>query len=85
MLKTLLIKLITLYQLTLSLLIGQQCRFYPSCSQYSKEAIERFGVARGTALGCKRIASCHPWHAGGYDPVPAGDEKQSPSRRIKEL
>lgn len=75
MLKAVLIKLITLYQYTLSLLIGQQCRFYPSCSQYSKEAIERFGVARGTALGCKRIASCHPWHAGGYDPVPTGDEK----------
>lgn len=75
MLKTVLIKLITLYQLTLSLLIGQQCRFYPTCSQYTKEAIARYGVIRGTRMGLRRIGHCHPWHAGGYDPVPETDER----------
>lgn len=74
MIKQLLIKLITLYQLTLSLLIGQQCRFYPSCSQYTREAIDRHGALRGLGLGIKRISCCHPWHAGGYDPVPEIEE-----------
>lgn len=74
MLKVILIKLITLYQLTLSLLIGQQCRFYPTCSQYTKEAIARHGVIRGSKLGVKRISHCHPWHAGGYDPVPDSED-----------
>ncbi|HAG72623.1 MAG TPA: membrane protein insertion efficiency factor YidD [Gammaproteobacteria bacterium] len=71
MLKALLIRLISLYQVTLSLLIGQQCRFYPSCSQYTKEAIEIHGSLRGSYLGIRRICSCHPWHEGGIDPVPA--------------
>ena len=62
--------LITLYQYTLSLLIGTQCRFYPSCSQYTKEAIQTHGFLRGTALGLRRISHCHPWHEGGFDPVP---------------
>ena len=70
MLKHLLIRLITLYQFTLSLLIGNQCRFYPSCSQYTKEAIEKHGSVHGSLLGIRRICSCHPWHAGGFDPVP---------------
>jgi len=74
MLKTILIKLITLYQLTLSMLIGQQCRFYPTCSQYTREAIETHGVIKGTRLGIRRISHCHPWHEGGYDPVPNSDE-----------
>ncbi len=74
MLKTVLIKLITLYQLTLSLLIGQQCRFYPTCSQYTKEAITQHGVLRGCQLGMRRISHCHPWHEGGYDPVPGTDD-----------
>ena len=74
MLKTVLIKLITLYQLTLSMLIGQQCRFYPTCSQYTREAIETHGAIKGTKLGIRRICHCHPWHEGGYDPVPNPDE-----------
>ena len=76
MLKTLLIRLITFYQLTLSLLIGNDCRFYPSCSQYTKEAIEKHGSIKGSWLGVRRICSCHPWHEGGFDPVP-GTEKTS--------
>ena len=70
MLKTLLIRLITFYQLTLSLLIGNDCRFYPTCSQYTKEAIEKHGSIKGSWLGARRICSCHPWHEGGVDPVP---------------
>ena len=70
MIKLIFIKLISLYQLTLSFLIGNQCRFHPTCSQYTKEAIEKHGVIRGSFLGTKRICSCHPWHQGGHDPVP---------------
>jgi putative membrane protein insertion efficiency factor len=57
------------YQKYLSPLKGATCRFYPSCSQYTVEAIEKYGVGQGCFLGIKRIAKCHPWHPGGYDPV----------------
>ncbi|HIF75183.1 MAG TPA: membrane protein insertion efficiency factor YidD [Porticoccaceae bacterium] len=70
MVDKLLIRLITLYQNSLSLLIGRQCRFYPTCSQYTKEAIEKHGAGKGSWLGIRRICSCHPWHEGGHDPVP---------------
>jgi putative membrane protein insertion efficiency factor len=62
--------LIRAYQLALSPLIGPCCRFYPSCSQYGIEAIESHGSLRGTWLTLKRISRCHPWHEGGFDPVP---------------
>jgi putative membrane protein insertion efficiency factor len=62
--------LIRIYQLTLSPLLGPRCRFYPSCSQYALEAIQRFGVLKGGWLALARLARCHPWHAGGFDPVP---------------
>jgi putative membrane protein insertion efficiency factor len=70
--------LIRLYQKTLSPdhgvfsrhLIHMRCRFHPTCSQYAHEAIERHGVFKGLYLGSKRILRCHPWNAGGYDPVP---------------
>ncbi|MDP2283289.1 MAG: membrane protein insertion efficiency factor YidD [Pseudohongiella sp.] len=70
MLAKLAIKSISVYQLTLSLLIGNQCRFFPSCSHYTQEAIELHGVLKGCCLGGKRILRCHPWHEGGFDPVP---------------
>ncbi len=68
--RTLATALIRLYQRTLSPLLGPRCRFYPSCSQYALEAIRRFGLLRGMALGVARLARCHPFHPGGFDPVP---------------
>ena len=67
---TLLRGLIRAYQLTLSPLLGPRCRFYPSCSQYALEAVGQHGALRGSWLALRRLARCHPWHAGGYDPVP---------------
>jgi len=58
------------YQLTLSHLVFTQCRFEPSCSRYTYEAVERYGALKGSWLGVRRILKCHPFHAGGYDPVP---------------
>jgi len=65
-----LIKLVRLYQLTLGQLIGGRCRYVPSCSQYFIDALKLHGPLRGTLLGTKRILRCHPFAAGGIDPVP---------------
>jgi putative membrane protein insertion efficiency factor len=58
------------YQLTLSPLLGPACRFAPSCSEFAQEAILRHGVRRGLSLATRRLLRCHPWSAGGHDPVP---------------
>jgi putative membrane protein insertion efficiency factor len=68
--KYLLLGLIRIYQMTLSKVLPPSCRFYPSCSHYGYEAIERYGAIRGGWLAVKRIARCHPLNPGGYDPVP---------------
>ncbi len=65
-----LILLIRTYKFVISPLLGQCCRFYPSCSSYAIEAIHSFGCLRGSYLALKRILRCHPWGKGGYDPIP---------------
>ena len=62
--------LIRLYQLTLSPILPPACRFTPTCSRYAYKALSRFGIFKGGWLAIKRIGRCHPFHAGGYDPVP---------------
>lgn len=68
--KIILTKLIVGYQRFVSPLFPPSCRFQPTCSQYALEAIDRFGSVTGTWLAFKRILKCHPFHSGGYDPVP---------------
>ena len=69
MIKKFLIKTIKLYQLILSPLLGSNCRFEPTCSQYFIEAVEMNGVLKGSVMGIKRLLKCHPWHPGVVDPV----------------
>jgi putative membrane protein insertion efficiency factor len=70
----LILLLLRAYRVAISPLIGPRCRYYPSCSQYAQVAVERYGVARGSWLAVRRIARCHPWHPGGFDPVPDCDD-----------
>lgn len=65
-----LVTIIRIYQMTLSRSLPASCRFYPSCSEYTLQAIAKYGVFKGGWLGIKRILRCHPFHPGGYDPVP---------------
>lgn len=66
------LRLLRGYQLVFSSLMGRSCRYYPTCSSYTAEAVRRFGALRGLAMGFARIGRCHPFHPGGYDPVPEG-------------
>ncbi len=61
------IGLVRIYQYTLSPLLGRQCRFHPTCSNYMIAAVEKYGALRGAFRGLRRIARCHPWHPGGVD------------------
>ena len=71
--RKILILIIRAYQYLLSPLMGPSCRFYPSCSCYAQEALERYGVIKGSWLALRRLLRCHPWHPGGVDPVPEQD------------
>ena len=62
--------LIQMYQAAISPLLGPRCRFHPSCSHYAAEAIDRFGLVKGSWLALRRVGRCHPLHPGGLDPVP---------------
>ena len=68
--KYLFIFLIKVYQRTLSRVMPPSCRFYPSCSEYGVQALQKYGIFKGGWLTVKRIARCHPFNPGGYDPVP---------------
>jgi uncharacterized protein len=68
--QTIILALIRFYKRWISVVLPSSCRFYPSCSQYTYEAIEKYGVLRGGWLGVRRIARCHPFNPGGFDPVP---------------
>lgn len=66
--------ILKLYRYCVSPMLGPTCRFYPSCSCYAEEAIELHGAVRGSYLTVRRLLRCHPWHEGGYDPVPPAAE-----------
>ncbi|MDA8224510.1 MAG: membrane protein insertion efficiency factor YidD [Betaproteobacteria bacterium] len=65
-----LILLVRIYQYTVSPILGPRCRYTPTCSQYAIEALARHGAIRGSWLAIRRVSRCHPYHPGGYDPVP---------------
>ncbi len=68
--KTVLLGLIGFYRYAVSPLLGRNCRFYPSCSEYAAEAVQKYGALRGGWMAVRRIGRCNPWHPGGVDPVP---------------
>ncbi len=74
-LKKIFILPIRFYQYAISPLLGPSCRFKPTCSHYMVEAIEEWGIFKGTWLGIKRITKCHPWGPHGHDPVPKKEKK----------
>ena len=78
----LLIGLLRAYRATISPLYGQVCRYHPSCSAYALEAVSRHGALRGTVLSVRRLGRCHPWAAGGYDPVPAPRSPATPRQGL---
>jgi putative membrane protein insertion efficiency factor len=77
--KTPLLLLLRAYKLGLSPFLGQNCRFYPSCSDYAAEAVRLHGALKGSLLAGKRLCKCHPWHPGGLDPVPGSLEAHDTS------
>lgn len=74
---------IRFYRTAVSPLRPPSCRYAPTCSAYALEAIERFGVLRGGWLALRRLSRCHPFHAGGYDPVPSTAERPAPAPSVR--
>jgi putative membrane protein insertion efficiency factor len=68
--RQILIAVINFYRKVISPILGPRCRYWPSCSKYTLEAVQKYGAAKGTWLGLKRICRCHPWGGHGYDPLP---------------
>ena len=68
--KNIILKILRFYQIFISTFTRPSCRFYPTCSEYAYQAFENYGVFRGSFLTIKRILKCHPFHPGGYDPLP---------------
>ncbi|WP_263770805.1 membrane protein insertion efficiency factor YidD [Propionivibrio soli] len=68
--KYLILASVRIYKYVVSPLLGPRCRFFPSCSDYAIEAVRKYGALKGAGLAAKRIGRCHPWNAGGFDPVP---------------
>jgi putative membrane protein insertion efficiency factor len=77
--------LIGLYRNTLGLMLPNSCRYHPTCSQYAIDALGEYGAARGLWMALKRIARCHPWSAGGYDPVPPRGQKAEEEGQTSDL
>ena len=73
--KSFLLLLLRAYKLAISPYLGQNCRFYPSCSDYAADAVRRHGALKGSLLVVRRLGKCHPWHPGGLDPVPGSCNK----------
>ncbi|MFO0630184.1 MAG: membrane protein insertion efficiency factor YidD [Polyangiales bacterium] len=76
MIRALLLWLLRAYRFALSPLLGNACRFEPTCSNYASQCIERFGPAKGVWLTARRLSRCHPFHPGGYDPPPPLSESR---------
>ena len=77
MLRWIALKMLRFYKRFISPMLPPSCRFYPTCSIYTYEAIDRYGFFRGSWMGVKRISRCQPFHPGGYDPVPELEEKKA--------
>lgn len=84
-LKKAFIAVIRLYQLAISGFLGHCCRFTPTCSEYTIVAIERHGILKGLYGSLRRLLRCHPWHAGGFDPVPTHSSPINHSSEVKKL
>lgn len=78
MIRGALILLVRVYRLLVSPLLPPACRFHPSCSEYAVGALERHGALRGSWLAARRVLRCHPWHPGGFDPVPDRGSERVP-------
>ncbi len=77
--------LVQVYRRTIGLTLPNSCRYQPTCSQYALDALAEHGAARGTWLALKRVARCHPWAAGGYDPVPAREQRTKDKGQTPDL